>query len=257
LCTAGVGAGLYIFGMTLNDVMDVKRDRALEPDRPLPAGQMAWGRAVAMGVGALLVAITASIPLGVISVALALGCAGLILFYNVLGKHLGGVGVVALGVIRATHMFIANPGMSMVWPIWLTMTHVIGISAACHRLENKRPRMDGLHVWIVTGGWAFFSVAMIVWMGQHDAMALATHRWLWVGPVAAALVFAAAATKTGERAGSPRNAGRAIMRLGLTWLIVYDIVWLISGGLYTSALLVALLLAAALGMMSLMRRGQQ
>ena len=253
VCTAAVAGGLYVFGMSLNDVLDYRHDRTFAPERPLPSGRISITAAVAITVGALLVGVLGSVPLGAASVVIALATAALILFYNALGKYLPGVGVLSLGLIRAMHMFIAAPALGYCWPVWLALTHVIGISAAAHRLEGKRPELRGAQVWIVVGAWIFLTLALIGWMSHRDALLSPAQPWLPVGPTIAALVFVAVAIVTGRRRPQPLAGGLLIKR-GLLWLIVYDAAWLASAELWWQAVLVGILLPAAFTSMWLIRR---
>lgn len=232
---AAVAVGMYIFGMTLNDLLDMRRDRVLAPDRPLPSRRVRPGTATTLAVAALLVAIAGSVPLGRASTLLCIVTAAGVLFYNGPGKHIAGVGVLTLGLIRAVHMLIADPGLAYLWPVWLTLTHVVGLSALCHRLEEKRPPLMGTHIWIATLGWAFVSVAMIGWMARADALTLPDRPWIWVGPGIAAGLFLVMAVSTIWRSTTPREAGAQLMKWGLIWLIVYDAAWLAGAGLWTAA----------------------
>jgi hypothetical protein len=253
LCTAVAAAGLYVFGMTLNDVMDARHDRTFAPDRPIPSGRFGAGAAIAQAVLSLLLAVAASVPLGPTSTLLCLACATLILFYDTLGKHVTGVGIVTLGLIRAVNMLIANPSLAYCWPIWLTMSHVIGLSAACHKLEGKRPRLDHVQTWIVTGGWAFASVVLIAWVSRGNPVLTIPAPWFWVGPVATAALFGLISVWNVRRIGFGRAAGAKLMKDGLLWLIVYDTSWLLSAQLWPQATLVGAMLPLSLLSMSLMR----
>ena len=254
LCTGAVATGLYAFGMALNDVMDVRRDRTFAPERPLPAGRMGLGGAIVVAVGALLLAVAGSVPLGRISTLLCLGCAALILFYDTVGKHLPGVGVVTLGLIRACHMLVANPSMGYCWPVWLTLSHVIGISAAGHRLEGKRPRLAGRSVWVVVGSWAFLTLALIAWMGSEGLLRIPDRPWLWVGPTAAAVVFLGMVLNLARGNVKRQVVGGLLIKRGLLWLIVYDAAWLAGAGLWMEAVAIASLLGAAMLSMSVIRQ---
>lgn len=250
--TAAVAGGLYVFGMTLNDVMDARRDRIFAPDRPIPARRISIAAATAIAVGALLVAIAASIPLGAMSTMLCLITAGLILFYNAFGKHLGGIGIVTLGLVRSVNMLIANPSLGYMWPVWLTMTHVVGLSAAAHRLEGKRPRLHGAQIWITAIGWAFVTVVMMLWMHRHNTSP-PDRPWMWAGPVAAMAVFTIIGIITQRKAPSEPAAGALLIKRGLLWLIIYDAAWLASDGLWWQMGAVIALLPAALATMHLTR----
>ena len=253
VCTAAVAVGTYAFGMVLNDVMDARHDRVFAPGRPIPSGRIGHGGAIAIAIGALLVAVAGSVPLGAISTMLCLLSAALILFYDTVGKNLAGTGVVTLGLIRAMNMLNAAPSLGYVWPIWLTMSHVIGLSAAGYRLEGKRPLLEGRSVWVVVGGWALGTVGLLVWMDHRGVAGPDGGAWLWVGPLVAAVLFIIIAMRTVRGAPSRRTGGGLLMKRGLLWLIVYDAAWLLGGGLWWQGALVGSLLPLAWGMMMLTR----
>ncbi len=245
LCTAGVAVGMYAFGMSLNDIMDARRDRTFAPERPIPSGQIRLPAAVALSVAMLLLSLLSSLPLGWTSTALALATAVLILFYDALGKHIPAVGVLCLGIIRGMHMLIANPVLGFFWPVWLTVSHVLGTSAAAYRLEGKRPRLTGAQAWAVTAGWVFLSMVAVAWRLYGEGRARGSQPWSWAGPLAAAVLFLVLSVRSVRKAPDRRAAGAALMKVGLLWLIVYDASWLLSARLWGEGLLVAALLPAA------------
>lgn len=250
-CTAVVAIGLYVFGMVLNDLMDVRRDRTFAPGRPLPTGQLSTKTAMAIALLALLAAVGASVALGPLSTVGCVIAAALIVFYDAFGKHLPGVGIVTLGMIRAVHMLIANPALGLLWPVWLTMTHVVAISAAAHRLENKRPRLATRNVWIIVGGWMFASFAMAMWMSRRGGLMPPTG-WVWIGPAVAVVAFLIVAMSTVER-HDPKTAGQRLIKHGLIWLIVYDAAWLMSAGLWWQGLVIGAMVPVTFGVMAAMR----
>ena len=208
-------------------------------------------------MAALLVAVAGSVPLGSRSTLLCILTATLVLFYNGPGKHIAGLGIVTLGLVRGIHMLIADPRLGYLWPVWLTVTHIIGLSALCHRLEEKRPPLAGPHVWVVTLGWAFISIAMIAWMEQRDWLILrgpVDRPWIWAGPGIAAVLFVLIAIHTTRTAANPQAAGALIMKRGLLWLIVYDAAWLAGAGLWKAAAVNGALLPATWLLMSLLRQ---
>src|SRR5690606_22370569 len=62
--TAIIASGLSSYGLALNDVMDVRRDRTMSPKRPLPAGSISLRTAFTVTVLGLLAALLASVMLG-------------------------------------------------------------------------------------------------------------------------------------------------------------------------------------------------
>lgn len=250
--TALAAGGLYVFGMTLNDVMDLRRDRALAPTRPLAAGRLRPATALMTALVALLIAVAASVPLGMMPALFCLGCAGLIVLYDGGLKYVPGVGLLLLGLIRAANMLIADPGLAYIWPVWLTFSHVVGLSGLAYVLERKRPPMNAGHAMTLIIGYAFWSLAMIGWMGQRATMPEVGLAWL--GPAGAVAAFLLVGRWQVVRAESAHAAGQTLMRTGLIWLIVYDLAWLAAVGQPGYAAVHLALLAAAGVSIHLLRR---
>lgn len=226
--SAGVAIGIYVFGMTLNDVLDVRRDRLFAPDRPIPSRRLSVTNAVIIALMALLLAMLCSLALGTLNALLCLGCATLIVFYNAAGKYLPALGLMTLGLIRAAHMMIADPQIVTLWPVWVTMTHVTFLSVLCYRLERKRPPMGGQEIWAVLGQWAFVTLVMIAWMAQRDGLSIDGATGLWHGPAVAGVAFALIALRILRTTPDSVQAGKMLMRWGLCWLIVYDLSWFMN-----------------------------
>ena len=241
LCAAGVAIGMYSFGLMLNDLLDVRHDRTFAPDRPLASGRMPMGRAMVMALMAVLVSVGCSLAFGVLSTLVCIVCAAMVVFYNSAGRYLPSVGIITLGLIRAAHMLVGDPTLAFCWPVWLTLTHVVFLSAVSHRLERRRPALDGRELWGLAVGWAFWSLALLAWMTFRSDEVGPQPGWLWAGPLVAAglfLVLAVYIARTRRR----RAAGRALLRLGLSWLVVYDAAWLLGMGPWWAVLLVLALL---------------
>ncbi len=246
MLAAGLAGGVYVFGMALNDVFDIRRDRAFAPERPIASGRLRQNIAVAIGITALLFAIACAVPLGPASVLICLVCAAGVLFYDAAGKWLPAVGPINLGLVRAGLMFAVNPALSYGWPVALVLTHVVFTSAAIHRLQRKRPRLYGRALWGLVAGWAFWLLALISWTVIHKpALDNAAPR-PWIGPILAGAAFLAFARWHAGRARTQRRAGEALMVYGTLWVIAYDAFWLAGAGLWWRAGTVAALLPLAL-----------
>lgn len=239
---AGVAIGLYVFGMVGNDVFDARRDRVFAPHRPIPAKRIRAQSATALAMVALLLAILCAVGLGVTHTLFCLAAAGLIVFYNAAAKFMPGVGILTLGLIRAAHMLVGEPTILFCWPVWLVMTHVIVITALAHRLEHKRPYLSKPELWGLSAGWVFWSLAIIGWMAQRDGLTVYHKPWVWAGPIIAGLAFLGIIALLTRRPADERAAGRTLMRLGLTWLIIFDGSWFLSAGLWQASILFAALL---------------
>src|SRR5438876_1817758 len=83
-----ISTGLYGFGMSLNDIIDRRRDRLLAAHRPLPSGRLGLGTAHAACMALMAMALLAGAAYaiwsrqGIMSVLLILWTAMLITFYD-------------------------------------------------------------------------------------------------------------------------------------------------------------------------------
>ncbi len=249
LILAVVAIGLHTYGMALNDMLDARHDRLFAPQRPLAAGRISIRSAVAVAVLALLAALLATVFLDRNAILLCLSAAAVILFFNAMGKYFPAYGLLSLGLVRVLIMFLANPPAGFLWPVWLTMTHVMFAWAVAWRVESKRPRFDALQAWTLCGGWIFFSLLLLGWMRFRGGLIVPGHPGLWIGPLAAELVFVALAVMVLRRGETGlrrrRQTGAAFLRLALLWLIVNDMGWLLGAGLYAPALALGGLLMLA------------
>ncbi|MFT3786801.1 MAG: UbiA family prenyltransferase [Tepidisphaeraceae bacterium] len=226
--------GLYAFGMSLNDIIDRRRDAQLAADRPIPSGRI--GLAAAHVVCGLLLAISV---LGGAMVAreadrptftllLVAGVVVLILFYDLAGKYLVPLGLLSLGLIRFFHVAIASPSLAMPWhALWL-LNHVTILSTIAYAWEQKRPILSRKHILLTSLGLLTLNAGVIAavlsrrgttWANWMDDLNLTP---ALAGPVLAALLFAWVAAILRSRSPDPRHAGKTVMLVGLLWLIVYD-----------------------------------
>jgi len=256
LLGAVAAAGLHAYGTALNDLLDVRRDRVLHPRRPLPSGAMSVQHAVITAVLGLLTATLAALALGTGPVLVCLLVAVAILFYNVTGKHLPAIGIVTLGLIRTVGMFLPNPVLGFAWPIVLAMTHVIICATVVYHVGAKRPRLQPGEQWGIASGWAFWILVLVGWMGWRDGLQMNDIPRVWIGPMVAALLFAVASRRL-LRWARKQGADGAVLRLMYgsvagAWLIVYDLTWLLSAGLWIQGFVhVGLLVLACAAMFSL------
>lgn len=251
--------GLYGFGMSLNDIIDRRRDSLIAAHRPIPSGRI---RVVTAHV--ICGALAALAILGGFlysngtrngaSLALVLWTMGLVVFYDLAGKYLVAPGLITLGLIRFFHALIPAPGVPLLWHPLLLLDHVALLSAFAYHWEEKRPPLTRAH-WTLVGGWlACINAAAIglVYMRRGWAE-------LWVRPgllipLAAAAGFVFVAWRLRKMNLPSREAGQRLMLYGLLWLILYDAAFVAA---YTrhwvAALSVLLLLPVAYGAVQFMR----
>lgn len=90
---------LYLSGMVLNDLFDVKQDREERPNRPIPSGKVSMQSAAILGFGLMGAGILAAAFVGQVSLQVAIVLALAILSYDVVLKKTV-LGPVAMGSCR-------------------------------------------------------------------------------------------------------------------------------------------------------------
>ncbi len=233
---AVVAVGLFAYGASLNDILDVRHDAAFRPQRPIPAGRIRLGQAIVVTVGALIVAVLGGGAMGTWSLYITLVTAIGLLFYNATGKYIPTVGIVTIGLVHAAHMFIPNHQLSFTLPVWLVMTHSMAISAAVHVLEDKRPRLERRAVVSTVCAWLFWSVLIL------GAGALSSDG-MWpdeaslggaVYPAITVLAFIVVAWWKARRVPGGAAAEK-LKRYGAMWQALYGASWLLALGLFAEA----------------------
>ncbi|HEX4124939.1 MAG TPA: UbiA family prenyltransferase [Tepidisphaeraceae bacterium] len=264
LAIAAMSIGLYGFGMSLNDIIDRRRDRQMNATRPLPSGRVGIVTAhlicTLLGVGGcgaagIYWALTGSWQ----SLVLVVWTGLLITFYDFSGKYLVAPGLITLGLIRFFHALAPAPEVPVIWHPLMLLNHVTILSAVGYYWEQKRPPLTKAHWWAVLGGLAGIDLLAI-----GVAAALSMHRGLGIVqglrltpalalPAAAAAAFVFIAWLIRRQTGESRQSGQSLMLYGLLWLIVYDATFVAAYVSWIDALLLLLLLPAAYLSVQLMR----
>lgn len=256
LIAGAISAGLVGHALALNDLLDMRRDSAFTPTRPLPAGRLARTTALAACLLCLLTALAAAAMLGRMAMFLCVGTAAATLFYNLVGRFLPAVGVTVIGLICAVLMFIPNPSITYAWPAWMAMTQAMGVAAAAHFLEGKRPRFRNADWWALAVAWTFWTLALVGWMSwaRHEDAAptlLMQRPMQWLAPAGAAVGFLVHASRAlGGRMGTPRErraAAARLHRLSALWSLLYCTAWLLGLECFPQAGAMLALFAAAAG----------
>jgi 4-hydroxybenzoate polyprenyltransferase len=232
---AVLGTGLFAYGASLNDILDVRHDSTFSPDRPIPAGRIKLGQAIVVTVASLLITVVAAAPMGRLALWIMLLVAAAILFYNAAGRFIPAVGLVTIGLIHAAHMMIPNAHLSFTLPVWLVMTHAMGIGAAVHVLEDKRPRLGPRSIAGIVAGWLFWS-ALVIGYGvmQRGIWPGTVPLWRIVWPIIAIAGFLAVSLwKAGAVRGSA--AAEKLKRYGAMWQALYAASWMMALGLEVQA----------------------
>jgi hypothetical protein len=234
-----ISVGLYGFGMSLNDIIDRRRDQHISPNRPLPSGRIGLRTAHVVCTLLILMALFGGetyahvVRDSSLSVVLVFFTFVLITFYDFMAKYLVAPGLISLGLIRFFHATIAAPGLPVLWhPLWL-LNHVTIVSMLAYHWEQKRPALRPVHWWSVFLGLAginLFAIALVWWRRHARDPYQSTSEMLTLGPelylpLAASVVFVFLAMWIRRRYTNPREAGQTLMLAGLLWLIVYDAVF--------------------------------
>ena len=239
LATAVVALGICGFAGALNDTIDARHDSTFYPNRPIPSGWIPIAQAVVLMVSSLLIALLAASFLGAWPVRIGLLTAAAILFYNVVGKHIPAVGLVAVGLMYASHMLIVNIELTFTLPVWLIMTHAMVCAVAIYHFEDKRPRLSA-RGWVgIFLGWLFWSVVLfsgpLATTGSLLPEGMSVAGLLW--PLAAVAAFAVTMRWKLARTSTSNLAAEKIRRYGALWECLYAGAWMMALQLYFPAML--------------------
>jgi hypothetical protein len=230
LSTAFVAFGLYGFGMSLNDIIDRRRDQQVAAHRPLPSGRIHIVTAHIICILLALIAIVAGAIYwrigGSWETMTLLAVTGLLIsFYDFAGKWLVGWGLLTLGLIRACHALIPAGGVVVLWHPLLMLNHVAILSAVAYAWEQKRPALTKVHWQTVFGTLAVTDLLAVLISWYEDRHHGSHFLWAFDGfalPLGMAALFVGVGWLIRWRSSSSRVAGQRLMLVGLLWLIVYD-----------------------------------
>jgi len=162
LFAMGAALFLYLFGLIVNDIVDLETDRTERPDRPLPAGEITLPQArmaaIAMALSGLNVALFAGKPALIVAGILS----GAILLYNGKLKNVPGVGALIMGSCRGLSVllgvaaarpewFLSLPSTCIIWPSILAplvLALYVGAFTALARRETEREKPMGPLRWM-------------------------------------------------------------------------------------------------------------
>jgi hypothetical protein len=263
-----ISAALYMFGMSLNDIIDRRRDQQLAAHRPLPSGRIGVRTAHIICALLAMIALVAGAFYAFTnggnarSFWILLGTLLLISFYDFAGKYLVAPGLLTLGLIRFFHATIAAPNLPLLWHPLFLLNHVALLSTIAYVWEEKRPPLTPLHWWTVGGGLFGGNLAMIALVAYRrnpnmnsvsDFLQTFSVTPVLMLPVSAAAIFALLGLYIRLHAPTPRDAGQKLMLYGLLWLIVYDACFVAAYVSLLPALAILLLLPIAYLAVRLMR----
>ncbi|HTV48443.1 MAG TPA: UbiA family prenyltransferase [Phycisphaerae bacterium] len=252
---------LYSFGMTLNDLLDARRDRLFASWRPIPSGKISPPAAIILSIVFLMLSLFFAAMLDVTrgqlylpgSLLIAFSAAMFIVFYNSAGKFLGSIGLVSLGMIRALNSTIGRPDAHFLLLCMFLFTHITLAGTLAYHLESKRPRLKNIDIVIILANLLVVNglmlSAMIFWKQVNRALLIDA-----AGPALMLVIFYIWAVMQASSVSLPtRQRGERIMLVGLFWLFCIDAAMLLSNGQFAQAGFIAILGIVSLITFFLMR----
>lgn len=150
----GASFFLYLFGLAVNDIVDVEVDRVERPERPLPAGEITLSQARMAAIAAALSGLNVALFSGKSALIIAALLAATILLYNAKLKSIPVIGALAMGICRGLSLLLgvaaAKPEWFMQWPAPVILPAVIATiglmfyvatftALARHETEQEKP----------------------------------------------------------------------------------------------------------------------
>jgi hypothetical protein len=261
LLAAGLiaGVGLYAFGTSLNDLLDVHRDRALgKSASPIVDGSASIELAVCLVAATLMGAVLGSVVFGTEAILMTLVLAVAVLIFNVLGKFVPGIGMLLLALIYAGHMLIPDLWVRFLLPVWLVMTHALAVAALAQHLGRRSPPISRRAAAFAFTGWLACTIALaaLAWSRRTGADGF----WPDFVPVTAVLyplgfiaLFAIMIWRRYKKVGTGPALGEKITRYGAIWPALYACGWLAGSGLWTACAIMAALTITGFLVMTVLR----
>lgn len=248
------GAGIYAFGACLNDVLDVRRDRLLRPDRPIAAGTVPSELAVVGVAGTLLAGVLGAAVFGVPAVVATVLVAAGALVFNLLGKFIPGIGTLLLALLYAGHLLAPNLWLRFLWPVWLVMTHALVVAGLAHRLSGRSPPLSRRAVGFAVTGWiaATGALALLAWQRGGlwpEGLPYTTA----IAPFLLAVLFAVFVVRKIATLGVGQRSAEKVARYGALWLSFYGVAWLLGARHTEEGIILGALAAAAVITMTTLR----
>ena len=184
LLTPLAALAFYMFGMILNDVLDVDEDTATRPSRPLPRRQIPLAAAQTAAVLLALAGLMLCLVLGRGTFITALVLVGLIVSYNAFLKHDAAHGPATMGMCRGVSLLLGAAQFG--WPVTTILIAIMlaGFVASITYIADFENR---LHHY---GATALLPTAFMLGAWVIASARLLVQASIW-GILAGTLVFAA------------------------------------------------------------------
>jgi 4-hydroxybenzoate polyprenyltransferase len=238
---------LYAGGVVLNDYFDADVDRLERPERPIPSGRVAPGRALRFGAGLLGLGCIFAAAVGLTSLLVAAVLVGCIVLYDARGKRIPYVGSLNMGACRFLNVLLGASGAGAsrlelwLWFVLPVAGIVMGYIAAVTVLSTGEVWGGNRAVAGSVLAALVAVVAAVLWLGLTDRLsdgAYLPFLALFAGatlPVAGRVVLAPSAA----------NIRRAI-KVCILSLLLLDAAFAAGAAGFGYGLLVALLIVPSL-----------
>ena len=226
-----VGGGMLGFAAGMNDLLDHRRDQAMNPGRPLPAGRMRTPHAALVTFGSLLTALMASAAFGDDSLRVALLAAAGIVVWNTGGRHVPALGIPMMGLAHAGVMFIPWPGQPFTLPACLVFTQAVVSGALLHQRTGKRPALTQRSA-AALALFAGVCVTGLVALGDRRGLFEGPGAWEPVGGVlpTAALIWFVWQVRVAAMQSAPEDSALALHRAVVATPPAMAAAWCLSLG---------------------------
>ncbi len=226
-----VGGGMLGFAAGMNDLLDHRRDQAMNPGRPLPAGRMRTPHAALVTFGSLLTALMASAAFGDDSLRVALLAAAGIVVWNTGGRHVPALGIPMMGLAHAGVMFIPWPGQPFTLPACLVFTQAVVSGALLHQRTGKRPALTQRSA-AALALFAGVCVTGLVALGERRGLFEGPDAWQPIGGLlpAAALLWFGWQVRVAAMQGAPEDSALALHRAVVATPPAMAAAWCLSLG---------------------------
>jgi 4-hydroxybenzoate polyprenyltransferase len=230
-------AGLYGGGVVFNDFFDADLDRVERPERPIPSGMVARGKAGILGISLLIVGIIAAFQVNNIAGLLAIIITVFALVYDKWGKHQKFLGPLNMGLCRGLNLLLGISIIPVAFDRWwfvgcVPVVYIAGVTmisrGEVHGSKRTPLYIASLLYALVISFILYF--ALIKGTVVFVLLFLVFFAWMIYKPLIKAI---------NEPLGG--NISMAVKK-GVIALIIMDSAWAAAAGALNTALVISLLL---------------
>jgi 4-hydroxybenzoate polyprenyltransferase len=247
----------------MNDLLDLRRDQMLAPERLLASGRVGPSQAAMFATASLILALLGAGLLGGQSVFVLVLLAAGLLFYNAMARFIPAIGLLMPGLLVAGLSMLSGWPPPVSWLPWSLFTVCVAVALVLHLVGDKRPRPSPRAIAGLTLEWFVVSVLLVVLPLQGDALAAQEEAlgsgWLLWPAGAIAVLCVLLGQRLRHARSSPRVVDRMIRTVGV-WCGLFSASWCMAIGAHGWAIafgVATALAVAALGMLGELLSGDR